>query len=133
VQDALLQTLRRLSRFESRGQGALRGYLCQAVDNRLKDEFRRIGRRGVNSPLDDGLPYQAASPFDEALASEIEDRYRAALGRLKPSDRQLVVAHVELGYNNEQIALMTRRRRADSARVAVARALQRLAAEMDRG
>jgi len=39
---------------------------------------------------------------------------------------------VELGYTPQQLALMTGRRRADSARIALHRALVRLAEEMTR-
>src|SRR4051812_12975696 len=42
VQDVLLQTFRRLDRFEDRGRGALRAYLRQAVLNRINDEIRKV-------------------------------------------------------------------------------------------
>lgn len=132
VQDVLLQTFRHLPGFEARGEGALRAYLRRAVDNRIRDELRRVSRRGVTDEIDETVTDHAASPFDEAQATETEARYRAAIDRLRPTDRELVVAHVELGYSHEQLALMTGRRRVDSVRVALARALQRLAAEMGR-
>lgn len=130
VQDALLRTIRRLSRFEARGHGALRAYLRSAVDNRVRDEFRAIRRHGIPEEIDEATVDTAASPFDLAALGEAEAQYRAALKRLSDRDRELIVAHVELGYSNEQIAVMTGRGRADSARVAVSRALQRLADEM---
>ena len=132
VQDALLRTFQRLPRFESRGQGALRAYLRTAVDNRVRDEYRKIARRGVMDVLDDEAPASPLdSPFEEALGHETEARYRAALDRLKPTDRDLIVGYVELGYSHEQLAVMTGRRRTNAARVALTRALQRLAVEMD--
>jgi RNA polymerase sigma-70 factor (ECF subfamily) len=133
VQDALLRTLRRLSRFEQRGQGALRAYLKQAVDNRLRDEYRRVRRHGVGEELDEAMRDTSASPIDDAVARETEARYLAALARLRAGDRELIVGHVELGYSNEQLAVMTGRRRVDAVRVALTRALQRLADEMARG
>ena len=42
VQDALLQTFRRIDRFEDRGKGALQAYLRQAATNRIRDEIRRV-------------------------------------------------------------------------------------------
>lgn len=132
VQDALLRTFKRFSRFESRGPGALRAYLRDAVDNRIRDEFRRVGRRGVTAEIDEGTRDPNASPFDEAVARETEVRYRKALAKLKNSDQQLLVGHVELGYSNEQLAFMTKKRRVDTVRVALGRALQRLADEMAR-
>src|SRR5687767_15748686 len=44
VQDALLQTFKRIDAFESRHPGALQAYLRQAVLNRLRDELRRKAR-----------------------------------------------------------------------------------------
>lgn len=134
VQDAILNTLQRLHTFEPQGHGALRAYLRKAVENRINDEHRRIARRGQGAVLDDAAPDQrGASPLEEAVATETEERYRAALARLSPTDRRLIVARVELGYTYEQLALLTGKRRTDSARVALHRALVRLAEEMGRG
>lgn len=133
VQEALLQTLRRFNRFEPQGHAALQAYLRRAVDNRIKDEFRRIGRRGLASELDERLADGAPSPLQAAMFGETERRYREGIGRLRESDRRLVVARVELGYSLEQLAAMTGRVRPDTARVALRRALQRLAVEMARG
>lgn len=130
VQEALLNTLRHLHRFEPQGHGALRAYLRRAVDNRINDEFRQIARRGAASVLDEEHPGAAPSPLDEAMASQTEERYRAALERLKPAERQLIVARVEMGYSFEQLAMISNKARPDSARVALHRALVRLAEEM---
>ena len=130
VQEALVQTLRRLGDFEPQGHSALQAYLRRAVDNRINDEFRRIARRGLAAALDDAQPDLRPSPLEEAVAQQTEDRYRAALSRLRPGDRRLVVARVELGYSLDQLALMTNRPRVDTARVALRRALERLALEM---
>lgn len=133
VQEALVQTLRRLGDFEPQGHNALQAYLRRAVDNRINDEFRRIARRGLASALDEGQADARPSPLEEAMAQQTEARYRAALARLRPGDRRLVVGRVELGYSLEQLALLTGRRRVDTARVALRRALERLALEMARG
>ncbi len=132
VQEALVQTLRRLGDFDPQGHSALQAYLRRAVDNRINDEFRRIARRGLSSVIDDAHADARPSPLEEAVAAETEQRYRAALTRLRPGDRRLVVARVELGYSLEQLALLTNRPRVDTARVALRRALERLAAEMAR-
>lgn len=133
VQDAILNTLQRLDRFEPQGHGALRAYLRRAIENRINDEHRRIGRRGVAEVVDEAFKDSRPSPLEEAIAGETEEQYRRALARLSPVDRQLIVGHVELGYNPQQLALITGKRRPDSARVALHRALERLAQEMSRG
>jgi RNA polymerase sigma-70 factor (ECF subfamily) len=129
VQDAILQTFRRLDAIEIRGPRALRAYLRQAVDNRIKDELRRVARRPVADPLDSGHPDLAPSPLDAATSAEAAERYKLALTRLRPQDRALVVGRFELGYSYEQLALMTDRPSAAAARVALQRAVVRLAEE----
>ena len=132
VQDALLQTIRRIDHFEDRGKGALKAYLRQAVDNRIRDVMRSVGRRPVEA-LDDttfDLPAPDPSPFDAAAAAERDRRYKTALDTLSEEERQLVVGRLELGYNYDQLALISGRPTAEAARLAVRRAVIRLAERM---
>jgi RNA polymerase sigma-70 factor, ECF subfamily len=133
VQDALLATFRRLDRFDPRIEGALQAYLRQAVLNRIRDEARRAKRRPAPEPLDHEL-HEApeSSPLEGAIGIEAATRYRAALDGLHPEEREAVVARVELGYSFAQIAHMLGKPSPDAARVAVNRALARLALAMDR-
>src|ERR671918_519340 len=41
VQETVIETFRRIEVFESRGKGALRAYLRQALLNRVRNELRR--------------------------------------------------------------------------------------------
>ena len=50
VQDVLLQTFRRIDRFEPRGHRALQGYLRRSIQNRITDEIRR----GMRVVIEDG-------------------------------------------------------------------------------
>lgn len=133
VQDAVLQTLRRLHGFEVRGPKALQAYLRHAVQNRINDEMRRIGRRGVMQELPVDIVGNERSPLDAAVDAETGERYKAALMRLSPSDRELIVGRFELGFSYEQMALAFGRSSPDSARMAVQRALIRLTNELRRG
>jgi RNA polymerase sigma-70 factor (ECF subfamily) len=133
IQDVALRTFRRLGSFEPTREKALQAYLRQAVHNRIADEYRRIAVHGLGGRLDDGMVDEGPSPFDLTVSADIEARYRRALSRLSPRDQELVAARVELGYSHEQLALMSGRRSPDAARVALRRALVRVAAEMDRG
>jgi DNA-directed RNA polymerase specialized sigma24 family protein len=63
--------------------------------------------------------------LQDAIANEREAQYRTALERLGPSDRDLVVGHIELGYTHEQLACMGGRS-PNAARVALQRAVRRL-------
>jgi RNA polymerase sigma factor (sigma-70 family) len=133
VQDAMLQTFRNLHHVEYRGDGALHAYLRQAVSNRIREELRRRGRRPEASPIDSALEDDAASPLEQAIGTEALARYDAALERLDAHDREAVIARVELGLSHREIAEALGKPSADAARMAVARALTRLALEMDRG
>jgi DNA-directed RNA polymerase specialized sigma24 family protein len=126
------ETLTHFDTHEPRRQ-ALQRYLRETIAHRIAD-----GRRAAESPAST-LPMGSVDPtlpdsvFDQAVSDEDRDRYRAALERLGASDRDLIVARLELGYTYEQIALATGRESLDSARVAIQRALLRLAVEMSSG
>jgi len=129
VQEALLQTFRRLNAFEDRGQGALQAYLRQAVQNRLRDELRRIERR-PSTELDEDVPSQDGSPLDLVLDGERAARYKQALSTLSPADQMLIVGRLEMDYTDEQLQLITERATPDAARKALRRALLKLAERM---
>ncbi len=132
VQETLLQTFKRIEVFQPRHQGALEGYLRQALMNRVRDEVRRVGRRGVAAEIEDDVHVDsAASPLEEAIGQQALERYEAALARLRPEEREVVIARVELGQSYQQIAEGHAKASADAARMAVSRALVRLAEEMD--
>jgi RNA polymerase sigma factor (sigma-70 family) len=131
VQETLLQTFGRIDAFQPRHDGALQAYLRQAVVNRVRDEVRRVSRRPIASELDEEQVDRGVSPLDEAIGTEAAERYEAALQRLRPEERELVVARVEMSNTYDQIAAAHGKPSADAARMAVARALVRLAEEMD--
>jgi RNA polymerase sigma-70 factor (ECF subfamily) len=132
VQDAVLNTLRRLDRFEPRGQHALQAYLRAAVQNQINDELRRVCRRPRPDPVDPEMPSPLPSPLADAIDSENERRYRQGLSRLSDTQRALVVGRLELGYSYEQLALLSGKGTPGAARVALRRALLRMAEEMAR-
>ncbi len=131
VQEAALNVFRRLEQFEPRRRQALRAYLRQAVRNRVRDALRHVKRHPLAQELDEGAAGDGPSPLDNAIGAENAERYRVALARLRGDDRELVVARLELGYSYEQIALASGRPSGDAVRVALRRALLRLAQEME--
>ena len=132
VQDAFLDTLRNLDRFEPQREGALLGYLRRALLNRVRDQFRHAARHPTASELSDALVDSGASPLDCAIDHDDERRYRAALRRLRAADRHAIIGRIELGYSYEQLALMLKKTTPEAARLAVRRALLRLGDEMRR-
>ena len=133
VQDALLQTFKRIEVFDPRGPGALQAYLRQAVFNRVRDELRRKGRRPESTDLDNVDLASDQSPLEAAIGSEAVDRYERALQRLRPEDRDAIVARVELGYTYDELADVLGKPTPDAARKAAQRALLKLASEMKDG
>ncbi len=132
VQDTLLHTFKRIDAFEPRRVGALQAYLRQAILNRLRDELRRKGRQGRSVGLDDIDLEGGGSPLEEAIGREAVERYERALERLKPEEREAIVARVELGYSYDDLAEALNKPTADAARKSAERALVRLAEEMKR-
>ena len=134
VQETLLQTFKRMDGFDNRGAGALNAYLRQAVMNRIRDELRRKGRRPQRDDLDDGLEgHPAESPLEQAIGREMVERYEAALARLRPEEREAIVARVELGFTYAELAEALGKPTAEAARKTAERALVRLAEEMKHG
>lgn len=131
VQDALMRTIGRLDTVDVCASGAFGAYLGEAVRNRIRDEHRRFSRQGRSEGIPASLPDRGAPPDAVAIAHELGARYREALSRLPAADRYLIVGHVELDYNHDQLGQMTGRSR-NAARMALQRALHRLAAEMAR-
>lgn len=132
VQETLLQTFRRMDVFDARGPGALQAYLRQALMNRIRDELRRFDRRGPTESIDPALPSSDESPLEQAIGRENLARYEQALSRLKRTDRELIVARVELGCSYDQLAEMLGKPSAVAARKAAQRAVVRLASEIKR-
>jgi RNA polymerase sigma-70 factor (ECF subfamily) len=130
VQETLLNTFRNIEGFEYREEGALQSYLRRAVMNRIRDELRRAQHRPESTALDPQLADEAASPLETAIGAEAVGRYEAALDRLREDERELIIARVELGLTYSEIAAAAGKPSANAARMAVARALMRLAEEM---
>lgn len=131
VQEALLNTFRRLDRFEPRRHMALRAYIQTAIRNRIRDEIRRAKSHGITSALEslEELAF-AGSLFEAAIETERQTLVRRALERLGVDDHELIVGRLELGYSYEQLAAATRRPSAQAARMAIRRALLRLGREI---
>lgn len=130
VQETLFKTLQSIGHFEPRRDGALQAYLRQAIYHRIQDEVRRVHRRPLRSAIDETEIASDPSPLEEAVGQETLERYEAALMRLKPEDREAIVARVELGLSYRDVAASLGKASEAAAQMAVSRALVRLAKEM---
>lgn len=131
VQDTLLQVFRRIDGFEYRGEGAFQAYLRQAVMNRLRNEVRRAARRPAHAGPDHELEAAGTSPVEAVMGLEMVERYERALQQLAEPEREAVIGRIELGLTYSELADRLGKPSPDAARMAVTRALLRLAKGMD--
>lgn len=133
VQDVLLHSIGPLHVLQPQGRDALQAYFRTAVRNRIRDAHRRHARRGgsTRSPVADAID-GVPSALDRLIGDQRQTMYRAALAQLDDEDRELIVGHVELEYSHAQLGCMTNRT-PNAARMALRRAIGRLAVRMNAG
>jgi RNA polymerase sigma-70 factor, ECF subfamily len=129
VQETLLQTLRGIDGIEVRGPGGFQAYVRSAVLNRIRDQIRWSRRRPAGEPLE-MLVDRAPSPIEQAVGSELLERYERALATLREGERELLHMRIELDFDYAEIMAMTGQPSTDAVRVALRRALARLAEAM---
>ena len=128
VQETMIAALGRLQDFEPRHDGALLAYLRTAVVNRIRTLAGRARRRGHAVELHSGLVDPGPSALEDAIGREAIDRFERALEQLRPEDRDAVHLKIELGLPYEEIASALGKPTITATRMAVSRALARLAA-----
>lgn len=126
VQDVLLRSLSSLDGFQQQGGGFL-AYLCTSVMNRVRNEIRRAKGLPERGCGEEAVPSRDASPIEQAIGKETEERYRRALATLSPEQQDLVVGRLELEMSFQELALHAGKPSADAARMGVNRAIARLA------
>ena len=129
VQDAVLQTLKTLRRIRHRTVGGLQAYLRTGVMNRIRDLIRGAKRHGIRVEVPDTLHDDGLSPLETAIRRQRLESFLEALGRLKPTDRTIVIWRIELGYTADEIATKLGKSKA-AAGMSITRALARLAREL---
>ena len=131
VQETLTRTFMHLTSLRSSHAKALRAYLRRAVDNRIRDELRRVTfRQGVILPEGTVRDSDRATHLEQLIDDETWRRFLDALKRLPDRDRRLIVGRVEFGYNSAQLAVLERLSSPAVARVTLRRAVLRLSALM---
>lgn len=130
VQIVALRTFPHLSHFDSRGKGCLVAYARRVMTNELRDEFRRLSRTPEMTELMDEIPAEDGDPLQHAIDSEAIAVYRHALAQLTQDEQDLILLSLEMGLSHAEVAEAMGRPSANAARMAVARALARLAERM---
>jgi RNA polymerase sigma-70 factor (ECF subfamily) len=132
VQDAIVNALPHLKKLEIRTDHALQFYLQRAVKNRIIDLHKRARRRPAREEIPQDAAASGLSPQEAAIGAETLECYERALASLKDEERQAIVLRVELGFGYGEIASQLGKPSSDAARMAVTRALVRLADKMGR-
>ena len=127
VQDTVVNTLKRIDVFEYRADAALQAYLRQAVMNRIRNEIRRATRHPAPETLDSAAPDAGLSPLEEVIGKQTVEAYDEAMAALEPHERDAIVGLVELGLSYDELATAMDRPSPDAARMAVGRAILKLA------
>lgn len=130
AQETLVQVIRRLDFFEPKHEGAFQGYVFRTMINRVLDELRRAHRKPAGEPLDSQHDSGTPSPFDLVVERQLRDRYESALLRLRESDREAIVARIELELSWPEVVNALEKPSVAAAQMAVSRALVKLAREM---
>jgi RNA polymerase sigma-70 factor (ECF subfamily) len=132
VQDAIIHTLPHLKDLEIRSDRALEFYLQRAIRHRVIDLYKRGRRRPARVEIQENVAAGGLSPQEAAIGAEAFQRYERALASLKDEERHAIVLRFELGLEYEEIGAQLGKPSADAARMAVTRAIVRLADKMGR-
>ena len=133
VQITMVKTLDKVRGFEPRWEGAFLAYLRRGLVNQIRDQIRHASRRPEKAELGEEIREEGPSPLEKALGQEALESYEAALVRLPEMQQEAVVMRIELGLTYPEIAAALGSPSPNAARMAVSRALVRLAEEIHAG
>jgi DNA-directed RNA polymerase specialized sigma24 family protein len=114
---------------EPDGDQALLGRVRRALYDNVLARVR-LARSAATSPDNPVHISPELQLHDSALAAELLDRYEIGLGRLKPLDREAIIARAELGLPWSEVTDLLHKTGVAAARMTVSRAIVRLAREM---
>lgn len=130
VQDSLLKVVRALRGIRGRYPATFPTYLRTTILNRLRDEARRSAGQPRVTGLDGSEMDPSPSPLEESIGRELAADYEQALLRLDDDDRAALFLRIEMGLHFQEVADAMSKPSPDAARMAVNRAVIRLAREM---
>jgi RNA polymerase sigma-70 factor (ECF subfamily) len=131
VQETVIKTLDKLADFEYQREGALLAYMRTALHNRIRQEARRLQSRGEHLEIrPEIIEHGSPSPLQEIIGKDQLDRYEKALERLRPEESQSIILRLEMGLPYNEVAEALGKPTVSATRMAVSRALVRLAEVM---
>ena len=132
VQNTLIRALNKLDSFSALREGAFLAYLRKILLNNIRMEIRRFSNQNslLNEHHQGETTQQATSALEQAIGSEVIEKYEKALMKLPEAAREAVILRVEMDYSYPEIAAATTCASANAARMLVARSLYKLAGHM---
>lgn len=130
VQETLMRAVENIGLIEAKGPGGFEAYVRHAVLNRIRDQVRWARRRAGSEPASENLVDRAPSPLEDAIGADVIHRYEEAMELLSEEERQILHLRIELDLGYDEIAHMLGRPSADATRMAIQRALHKLASTM---
>ena len=133
VQLSLIKALDKLDAFVPIREGAFLAYLRKILLNNIRIEIRKTSRQGNNVFYSDQseLIDEQSSVVEQAVGTEIVERYEKALTGLNEQSREAVMLRVEFGFSYPEVAAAIDCNSANAARMIVSRALVKLAELME--
>ncbi len=132
VQETMVRALGRLEGFKPGETGSFLAYLREILKNRIRDEVRKVWNRPRPAELDNTIEDPGPSPMERAIDGEAWERYETGLAALPAQQREGVIMRLELQFSHQQVARALGMPTANSARMMVARAIERLVESMGR-
>lgn len=132
VGNILFRLYRSLPKFQPTHDRALAIYIRKAVLNEIRTMVRDANRRPRHAELRMEARDSRPSPAEELIGREALQAYDQAIDRLSEADQFLIHLKVDLSLSNAEIMKATGKSSPDAARVAVSRAIDRLAREMSK-
>jgi len=135
AQEICLKVFRSLDSFEHRGVGAFWAFLRSSALNYVRDLSRTPGKLSHADTLMDASnapPATATSPLDRVIRGEDYDSFERSLAVLDERTRGALLMRFELDAEYSMIAEEFEFASTDAARMAVTRAIDKVAAEMAR-
>lgn len=127
VQIAFQKAFNSLDGFDYRHEGSFLGYLHQILRHEVANANRRWMKKKPTVELDGDHVDPAPDPLADVIESERQELFDRALATMTPYEQSLIRMR-EMGFKNSDIAEELDLPSPNAARMAVARAVERLAA-----
>ncbi len=134
VQEILTRAISNAEAFEDRGRGSLWAWMRGISNLVLRETWRKNAKvRPSALDVDDSRAHpadRAESPLAQLERDERGRRVLSAIGRLPDRERKAVLMRIEMDLSFKALARALEFASPDAARMAVARALERVSAEV---